>query len=599
MDTLEVAREYRTGEMPAGDTADSLIAFEDQPSLIAGNLIVCTTSRRIIALDPATGEERWVFDPQDRTVGMQKCRGIANWTDEDAPPDSSCRQRILFGTSDKRLLAIDAKNGKACESFGEHGAVHLPLSKEEIFPGEVVAGSRPAVVNDVVVIGSSVADNQRIGAPSGRVLAFDARSGEPRWQFDPLPRDPDDPAAKSWERGTADGFGGGNVWAAMAVDPALDLVYLPTTSPSGDFYGGGRAGDNNYSSSVVALKGATGEVAWHFQFVHHNVFDYDTPSQPLPIDWPRGDETVPALVQNTKMSLIFAFNRETGEPLLAIEERAVPHTGAAPGETLSPTQPFPVGIAALMPQGFTPDDAWGFTSIDESICRSQAEELNYGPIYTPASEKGTITSPSAAGGPNWGGGAYDPESHIMVAPVNRVPMVITLLRADKERESVGLLGESVMSMTFPAAESVYDYKVAPFLSPLGTPCSEPPLAALTAVDMRSGEIVWESALGDVDKMLSLLFSIEIGTPGAGGPLITAGGLVFIGYSTDDTFRAFDLHSGEVLWETDLPAAGTAMPITYEVGGEQYVVIPAGGHSMYQTTLGDSVMAYRLRPERDQ
>lgn len=593
---LALAWEYHTGEAPPADSNGSLIAFEDQPSLIEGNLVVCTTSRRLIALDPATGEERWVYDPKDRKVGMQKCRGIANWIDDEAPPGASCQSRIFLGTSDNRLVAIDAKDGKPCTGFGDNGEAPITPSKQEIFPGEVVTASRPAVVNDVVVLGSMVADNQRVDAPSGRVVAFDARTGEQVWQFDPLPRDPADPAAKSWEKGTAEGYGGGNVWAAMAVDQALDLVYLPTTSPSGDFYGGGRAGDNRYSTSVVALRGATGEVAWHFQLVHHNVFDYDIPAQPLLIDFPHQGKMVPALVQNTKMGLIFIFNRETGEPLVPIEERPVPQAGKVEGESLSPTQPFPVGMPTLAPQGFTPEDAWGFTPIDKWLCRKRVAELNYGPIYTPVSEKGTVFSPSAGGGPNWGGGAYDPGSRIMVVPSNRVPMVISLIPADEPAPVAGEATESLMSMKFPIAGSPYHYKVEPLLGPLGSPCSEPPWAALTAVDLAKGEIVWEVPLGSIDKMLpiSIPWEIPFGTPGAGGPLVTAGGLVFIGYTLDDRFRAFDLQSGEVLWQADLPAAGTAIPVSYEAGGEQYIVIPAGGHSMYQSTLGDSVMAYKLK-----
>jgi len=591
---LELAWEFRTGDVPPEDPGESLIAFEDQPSLVAGNLLVCTTSRRVIALDPATGEERWTFDPQERTVGMRKCRGVASWIDPEADEYASCQVRIFLGTSDYRLLAIDARNGEPCRDFGEQGQVQMPISKPELFPGEVVASSRPAVVNGVVVVGSAVADNQRVDAPSGRVLAYDARSGDPLWEFDPLPRDPNDPAAGSWEAGTAEGFGGGNAWAAMSVDQALDLVYVPTSSPSGDFYGGGRAGDNHYSTSIVALRGATGEVAWHFQFVHHNVFDYDVPSQPLLVDWPQGDQSIPALVQNTKMGLIYVFNRETGESLLPIEERPVPQQGAVRGEMLSPTQPFPANMPSLMPLEFFPEDAWGFSFIDEWLCRNKVEELRYGPIYTPASEQGTVFMPAAGGGPNWGGGAYDPVSSIMVVPSNRVPMVITLIPAENAATDGERGTESLMSMTFPVADSEFHYKVEPLMSPLGAPCSKPPWAALTAVDMTRRKILWEVPLGDVGKMMSMPFSLELGTPGAGGPLVTAGGLVFIGYTLDDSFRAFDLYSGKVLWRTDLPAAGTAIPVSYEVDSTQYVVIAAGGHSMYQTTLGDSVMAYKLQ-----
>ena len=595
---LELAWEYHTGDVPPPELKNVLIAFEDQPSLIEGNLVVCSAKRRVIALDPQTGKERWVYDPQDpldsKKIGMRKCRGISNWVDREAADDASCKSRIFLGTADYRLVAIDARNGKPCEDFGEHGVVRMPASKPELFPGELVATSHPAVVNDVLVVGSAVADNQRVDAPSGRVLAFDARSGRQLWEFDPVPRDPADPAAKSWARGTGEGYGGGNVWSSMAVDQALDLVYLPTTSASGDFYGGDRAGDNHYTTSVVALRGKTGEVAWHFQVVHHNVFDYDVPSQPMLIDFPHEGRMVPALVQNTKMGLIFVFDRATGEPLVPIEERPVPQDFAVEGEVLSPTQPFPVGMPALMPLGFSPEDAWGFTPIDKWLCRRKVEGLNYGPIYTPPSEKGTVFSPSAGGGPNWGGGGYDPQSHIMVVPSNRVPMVVKLIRRENARLDDTQRIEAGAAMIFVNAGAPYVPSIEPLLSVLGAPCSAPPWAALTAVDLAARKIVWEAPLGSIEKLMPLPIPWEAGTPGAGGPLVTAGGLVFIGYTLDDKLRAFDLHTGKVLWSTDLPAAGTAIPVSYEAGGEQYLVIPAGGHTMYGSTLGDSVVAYKLR-----
>ncbi len=592
---LELAWEYHTGDVAGDDAAGRLIAFEDQPSLVAGSLVICTPGRQLAALDPTTGEERWRFDPESPEFGMKKCRGIAAWTDPEAKPGAVCGTRIFLGSADNRLFAIDANTGRWCEDFGSGGSVQIYPSKPEIMEGEVMITSRPAIVNGVVVVGSSVADNQRVDAPSGRVLAFDARSGKQLWEFDPLPRDPDSPAAVTWERGTAEGFGGGNVWSDMSVDNDLDLVYLPTTSPSGDFYGGGRAGDNLYSTSLVALRGATGEVAWHFQFVHHNVFDYDIPAQPLLLDFPHEGETIPAVLQNTKMGLIFIFDRATGEPLVPIEERPVPQEGAVAGEVLSPTQPFPVGMPAIMPQGFSPEDAWGFTPIDRWLCRRKVESLLAGPIYTPASAQGTIFSPSAGGGPNWGGAGVDPDSNIMVAPSNRMPMVVTLLPAGEGAAAEGGVGEGLMTFKFPVAGSNFHYKIEPLMAP--GPCSKPPWAALTAVNLDTREIVWEAPLGSIGAMLGLPPAWDfghIGTPGAGGPLVTAGGLVFIGYSLDNRFRAFDLGTGEVLWQTELPAAGTAVPVSYEVDGQQYVVIPAGGHTMYMSKMGDSVMAYRLK-----
>nr|WP_255558562.1 pyrroloquinoline quinone-dependent dehydrogenase [Zhongshania aquimaris] len=592
---LEQAWEYRTGEVIPEDLTDLLIAFEDQPSMIEGNLVVCTTTRKIIALDPKTGKQRWKYDPKDPKVGMQKCRGIAAYVDDSSDANAQCHSRIILGTADYRLVAIDAKTGVPCADFGDNGEVKMPTSTPQIFDGEVVANSRPAIVNDVIIVGSSVADNQRVDAPSGRVMAYDARSGEFRWSFDPIPHNPDDPASSSWENGTGNGWGGGNVWATTSADQSLDLVYLPTTSASGDFYGGGRAGDNHYTTSVVAVKGATGEVVWHQQLVHHNVFDYDIPSQPLLIDYPNKDgKLIPALVQNTKMGLIFVFDRATGEPLVPIEERPVPQDGAVKGQILSKTQPFPVGMPTLAPQGFSPDDAWGFTFIDKWLCKRKVEKYRYGAIYTPPSEQGTIFSPSVGGGPNWGGGAFDPESNIMIVPSNRVPTIVTLTPREKAKIVESQAIESLGAMTFDVTGAPYIPTIEPLLSPLGAPCSEPPWAVLSAVDIVSKKILWESPLGDVGAMMGAPFSMMLGTPGAGGPLATAGGLVFIGYSLDKQFRAFDIKSGETVWSADLPFGGHAIPISYEIDGEQYIVITAGGHSMYGSQPGDAVIAYKLK-----
>lgn len=593
---LQRAWEYHTGDHHVDTGTPTLTAFEDQPTLIDGNLVICSIKRRVIAIDPASGEERWVYDPHTPDVSTSKCRGVGYWLDEQAEPDATCRSRILLGTADYQLHAIDARTGKLCEGFGDGGIVKMPTSKPELWPGEVVAGSNPVVVNGVVVVGSSVADLQRVDSPSGRVLAFDARTGEQLWEFDPVPRDNNDPAMASWSKGTTAGFGQGNVWSSMAVDQELDLVYLPTTSVSDDYYGGNRPGDNEYGTSIVALKGATGEVAWYHQLVHHNVWDYDVPSQPMLVDYPYQGEMVPALVQNTKMGLVFVFNRATGEPLVPIEERPVPQHGAVDGEVLAPTQPFPVGMPALVKQAFHPDDVWGFTFFDKWLCKRKARQYDYGPIYTPISQRGTIVTPAVGGGPNWGGGAYLPDSHVMVVPSNRVPTIVKLTPVDQSTSGEGMKVEAAASMTFSNPGSPYTVTVEPLLSVFGAPCSEPPWAGLTAIDIVNRKILWDVPLGSIKKLAPGSFDWHLGTPGAGGPLATAGGLVFIGYTLDDTLRAFDIDSGAILWEADIPAAGTAVPVSYEVNGEQYVVIPAGGHSMYGSTMGDSVVAFKLGPE---
>ncbi len=596
---LEVAWEYHTGETPPEGETQAFIAFEDQPSMIGGNLIVCSVSRRVIALDPLSGKERWTFDPKtpvtEDSVKYKKCRGIGYWEDDQAPKDAVCQSRIFLGTTDYKLFSIDSKTGKPCEDFGNQGVVEMETDIPVMYPGEVIAGSNPAIVNDTVVVASSVADNQRVHAPSGRVQAFDTRSGKKLWDFDPVPRDPNDPASKTWSKGSGEGFGGGNVWSSMSVDEALDLVYLPTTSSSSDFYGGDRLGDNLYTTSIVAVKGATGEVAWHFQVVHHNVFDYDIPSAPLLLDYPHNGKMVPALVQNTKQGLVFVFDRATGEPLVPIEERAVPQDVKLKGEVLSPTQPFPVGMPTLTKQGFSPEDAWGFTPIDKWLCKKETEKYNYGPMYTAPSEKGTIFVPSAGGGPNWGGGGYDPASNIMVVPTNNVAMVVKQTPVEQMKGvSSDQKIETGGPMVFPVKESPYVLTVQPLMSPLGAPCSEPPWASLTAVDIVKKKIIWTVPLGSLEELMPIPIPLEYGTPGAGGPLVTAGGLAFIGYTLDNKFRAFDLNTGEVVWKADLPAAGTSVPVTYEVNGEQYIYMAAGGHTMYGSKMGDSVIAYKLK-----
>jgi quinoprotein glucose dehydrogenase len=586
---LQKAWEFHTGDDPL--EVKGLIAFEDQPSLIDGNLIVCSIKRRIFALDPGTGKQRWEFDPGNSVGRMRKCRGISHWVDKQAEEGSQCKSRIFLGTTDYRLVAIDAKTGIPCAGFGDHGSVRMSPEKPELWPGEVIATSNPAVVNDVVVVGSAVADNQRVKAPSGRVLAFDARTGAARWQFDPIPRNSNDPAMATWGKGT-DNFGHANVWSSMAVDNSLDMVYLPTTSPSGDFFGGERPGDNEYSTSVVALKGSTGEIVWHQQLVHHNVWDYDLPARPMLIDYPRDGKMVPALLQNTKMGLIFIFDRTNGNPLIPIVERAVPQTPALSGEILSPTQPFPEGMPSLVPE-LTAESMWGFTYFDRKSCREKFDQYVHGPIYTPITEKGTVVWPAVGGGANWGGGGYDAESHVVVVPTNRVPTVLTMTPSAKAEPVTSNRVEGRAAMRFAMPDSPYVIKVEPLLSSAMAPCSPPPWAALTAVDIVSKKILWDVPLGSLKKLAPIPIDWHLGTPGGGGPLVTAGGLVFIGFTLDDTFRAFDLKTGEIVWEADLPAAGTAVPVTYEVDGEQYVVIPAGGHSMYHSNTSDAVVAFKL------
>jgi len=611
---LEVAWQYRSGELQRrGEFANATAKVQVNPILLTeaagGHLVLCTPFNRMIALDPATGSERWVYDPQVRIGGyataddpdglqspaFANCRGVAYWEDPQAGADAACKHRLLMNTHDLRLVAVDARNGRACESFGDGGTVAIESDVLSAAPpavrGEVKFASPPVVVNGVVVLGSVVRDNHRYNAPSGAVRAYDARTGKPRWTWDPVPRDPSDAAYAEWTREAAAETGGGNVWGLMSVDEELDLVYLPTSEPSPDFYGGTRPGDNRYADSIVALRGATGEVAWHFQTIHHDVWDYDNAAQPSFVELRRDGQPFPAVVLGTKTGMLFIFHRETGEPFFPIEERPVPQDGV-PGEVLSPTQPFPVRPPPLVAKSFSPDDFWGISAFDRGQCRAAYGSYRMGPIYTPPSLEGTIIMPSTAGGINWGGVAIDPRSRIAVTKVLRMGHYAQLIPVEELADATPA-GENLMGAPAPLLGTPYALRQGPVVSPMFTPCSAPPWSALVAVDLQAGEILWQAPLGSLDKLMPIPLPLRWGTASFGGPMVTAGGLVFIGATQDDRLRAFDLVSGEELWDAVLPTGAFALPMSYAIDGRQFVVIAAGGHPFIYQKPGDYLIAFAL------
>ena len=595
---LEEVWRYRTGDVDDGRREP--FAFQANPILVEGRLYFPTGSAIVIALDPATGDEIWRHDPEiDRTKSHAEIanRGVTSWIDPAGELDSPCRHRIFVGTIDARLIALDGENGKRCKGFGDDGEIWLNKgvrSTESEWVNYTVT-SPPVVVEGVIVIGSAIGDNRAVESELGIVRGIDARTGEERWRWDPIPRNADDPAYATWLPNEAASNGSANAWAPLAADTELGLVYVPTGSASPDFYGGEREGDNLYANSLVALRAENGQMAWHQQLIHHDVWDYDLASQPTLVELEHNGELVPAVLQGTKTGFIFSFNRVTGEPIFAIEEREVPQ-GGVPGEHLSPTQPFPVAPPSVSRLGrVTADDAWGMLYFDKRSCRKKMAGLRSEGVFTPPSLEGTLELPGYGGGINWGGLAFEPDEHLVVVFSMDVPMAVALIPRD-EFNATYESGEFENFNFSRQTGTPYGMRRAMVSSPLDVPCIKPPWGTLTAIDMRKGVINWQTSVGSIqDVAPAIVPNIELGMPGLGGPIITGGGLVFMAATMDNYLRAFDLKGGQTLWEGRLPAGGQATPMTYllEDTGKQYVVIAAGGHAHMGTTGGDYVIAYAL------
>jgi quinoprotein glucose dehydrogenase len=596
---LAVAWTYRTGDVSDGRKTARKSSFQATPIVIDGTLYLSTPFNRVIALDPETGAERWNYDPRidlwipygDDLVS----RGVSSWRDSRARGDGPCRLRIFLATNDARLIALDAATGRPCLDFGTNGQVELGRDVGFAYLGEYHATSPPAVVGDVIVVGSAISDNQRVDAPRGVVRAFDARTGARRWSWDPVPRDPRDPARRTWGDDGATRTGAANAWSILSADPQRDLVFVPTSSPSPDFYGGARKGANLYANAVVALRASTGRVVWHFQVVHHDLWDYDVPAQPTLITVTRQGRSLPAVAQATKMGHLFILHRETGVPLFPVEERSVP-ASTVPGEQAWPTQPFPTAPPPLVPQRLAPAEAWGLTPWDRGRCRERMRTLRSDGIFTPPGLEGTIIFPGNAGGTNWGGVAFDRDRGLVVVNTTRVAHVVTLIPRDRYNATrAARPGVEYGRQT----GTPFAMSRETLLSPLGIPCNPPPWGTLAAVETATGKVRWEVPLGTTRDMTPLPIAVNWGTPNMGGPITTASGLVFIGAAMDNYLRAFDIETGQELWKGRLPAGGQATPMTYRLreDGLQFVVIAAGGHNRMGTKLGDSVVAFALPARR--
>ncbi len=596
---LRLAWVARTGDLLADRGR-----FEATPLLVRGTLYVSTPLGSVLALDPVTGVERWRFaGPVELSgdYGDFANRGVAAWTGG-GRAGAPCAIRIFVATINARLIALDGQTGATCQDFGDKGVLDLTtgLRRKPEYHWEYGVTSPPTIVGDLVIVGSAVPDGHRVDAPEGVIRAFDVRTGALRWSFDPIPRDAKDPAYATWIGLKAHDTGAANAWSIFSADSARDLVFIPVGSASPDFYGGERLGDNKYANSVVALRASTGAFVWAFQVVHHDLWDYDVPAQPVLFTLRRARSSIPAVAIGTKMGHVFVLDRRDGKPLFPVEERPVPPSDV-PGEKASPTQPFPPPAFRLVPESLSANDAFGVTDSARASCRARIAALRFQGIFTPPSQQGTIIWPGNLGGVNWSGVSVDEQRGLLVAPTNRLAMVVRLIPRDSlhavytARPDI----EYGRQLGTPYAMSRDDLRI----------CTPPPWGALTAIDLNAGRVKWWVPLGSLPLPAERLpgqgrtimglrvrgdsETHSLGSFNLGGALLTSSGLAFIAGTFDQHLRAFDVSSGKELWSEPLPAAAHALPMTYVVGGRQYLVIAAGGHDRMHTTMGDYVLAFTL------
>jgi quinoprotein glucose dehydrogenase len=574
--SLKRAWTYHMGEVDRGSNETDrhhIAPFESTPIVIDGTLYFSTPSNRVIALDAETGQEIWQFDPQAGRTGPRQFfqhRGVAYWqskTGED--------RRILYGTYDGRLIALDAKTGKPCREFGKDGTVDLRAGIADAYPGaEYSVTSPPAIYQDLVITGAAVPEYPSRG-PSGAVRAFDVRSGKLVWTFHTIPR-PGEMGHESWEGDAWKERTGANVWSIMSVDAERGLVFLPIGSASYDFYGADRKGRDLFTNSLVALDAATGKLVWYYQMVHHDIWDYDMPAQPVLITVRRDSRDILAVAQVTKMGFVFILDRLTGKPLFPVQERPVPKSDV-PGEAAWPTQPFPVKPPPLVRQSFSESDISTVTPESNRYCAQLFHSVKSHGMYTPYGRKMTLVVPGTLGGANWSGASFDPASGYLFINTN-------------ELGAVGAMEPQAADAPVQYRRGSKEGEYARFWDERQWPCQKPPWGTLTAVDVNTGEIVWNVPLGVMDELKT-----ATGAPNLGGSIVTDGGVVFIGATIDSHFRAFDTRTGEQLWVGDLEASAHATPITYmgKKSRRQFVVIAAGGGGYFRGKVSDALVAFAL------
>ena len=573
---LKRAWTYHMGEMDRGGNETDrhhVAPFESTPLVVDGVLYFSTPSNRVIALDAESGQDIWQYDPQAGHPGQRQFfqhRGVAYWQNRNGDD-----RRILFGTFDGRLIALEAKTGKPCRDFGEGGMINLRTGAADAYAGaEYSVTSPPAVYQDLVITGAAVPEYPSKG-PSGVVRAFDVRSGKLVWTFHTIPQ-AGELGHETWQENAWKDRTGANVWSIMSVDSDHGLVFLPIGSASYDFYGADRQGTDLFSNSLVALDAATGKLVWYYQMVHHDIWDYDMPAQPVLITVRRGGREIPAVAQVTKMGFVFILDRLTGKPLFPVEERRVPESNV-PGEAAWATQPFPLKPPPLVRQRFSQADISEVTKESHQYCEELARSLKNHGMYTPYGTELTLVMPGTLGGGNWSGASFDRASGSLFVNAN-------------ELGAVGAMQPQADDAPERYRRGSKDGEYARFWDEKQWPCQKPPWGTLNAVDVTKGEIVWKVPLGSMDELKE-----TTGTPNLGGSIVTAGGLVFIGATTDSRFRAFDAKAGEQLWVTDVEASAYATPMTYigKKTSKQFVVIAVGGGGYFRGKVSDTLAAFTL------
>lgn len=601
IDKLAVTWTARTGDVPQSTGSGA----EDQntPQQIGDRLYVCTAYGKVLALDVDTGEEKWKFDPEARSPNWQRCRGLGYFDGNEAaikasgalgkPGDAApgCRRRLFLPTIDARLIALDPDSGKPCTDFGKDGVLDLTEGMGEVKQGWYQQTSAPLVAENLVIVGGRVADNFSTDEPSGVVRAFDVHSGRLVWAWDPGNADitGQPPQGQTYTRNSP------NVWGGMSYDARLGLAYLGTGNATPDFYAAQRTPEmEKNSSAIVAMDIRTGKPRWLYQTVHHDLWDFDIPSQPALVDVSNAQGGVdPALLQVTKQGMIFMLNRETGEPLAEVQELPVPQ-GHVPGERYAPTQPHSTGMPNIGNQTLKESDMWGATPFDQLLCRIAFKDMDHQGVFTPPGMGPTLQFPGSLGGMNWGSVSIDPISQTMFVNDMRLGLANYMIaRADMKPGASGIEMGAV-----PQEGTPFGAMRQRFLSPLGIPCQKPPFGTMTAVDLKSRQIKWQVPVGTVRDTgplgIPMWLTIPIGMPTLGPSMVTKSGLVFFAGTQDFYLRAFDSANGKEIWRSRLPVGSQGGPMSYVSPrtGRQYVVITAGG-ARQSPKRGDYVIAYAL------